>query len=474
MSGRFLRFHYGSHFRSGFNAEQRLLIENRNRAWNTLAIATNTHIKRLEHDLVQCSPALASVQTRLCTDPSRQNKIAWRAVLNELRPKINAADPTLNKTIAAIVSSSGIWWQNRDSLYADFVRVLRTNKNYLNEIRLKQRDDCRGNFNYRFQKPVKMADLISGRLPVQITCEGKHAIIRMPVHADGAGQYRFGQWPFTWHRDLPMDCLVRGINVIGRMVGAEWRLSVSILIEEPITIRKFESKRRAGVDVGWRLGPTGLRVATAVIDNEFQDLSLSSKWIEGMDYVFEIDEKLTESGKQAWINMGFTSGFPGWMAAEHALKSHDGAGAEWLKNSFNLRRERRNKLARLERERLDIYRKFAAMLAQSCDIIHIEKLDLRRLLDNDSKQSPQRKQQQRYAAVSILHECVDHASQRTGVALQRVDAYETTTEHIACGFINKPTREQMIACKGCGVLYDQDSNAALNIAASIKYAKGKK
>lgn len=466
----FLRFNYGSNFRSGFDAEQRMLIGERGRIWGLLSKQSNEHIKKLVDTLVLSSPALVSAQAKLKDNPSRQNKIAWRQVVNGLRPAINSEDHVLNKSIAVTLAESGMWWQNKDSLYSDFVRALRTNKNYLLPIRQRRHQDTCGNFTYRFQKPVTIADLEGGKLPVQIVRSGNHVLIRMPIHADGFGKYRMAEWPFTWHRDLPEKCSIRAINVIGRMEGAQWRLTVSFLIEEEILAAPPSKNRLCGVDVGWRLGPTGLRVATAIIDKKVLDFSLPIKWVLAMEYVLQIDQALDVDGLIAWTHAEMPQDYPGWAKAVEILKDSSSEPAQsWLNRSTNIRRERNNKHAKLERQRLNAYRNYAAELVDASDQIHVEKLDLRRLLANDSKQGPNQKRQQRFAAVSILQDCIKHACTRAGKQFKLVEAYSTTAMHLECGFLNSPSQDQLVICKGCGEVYDQDINAAKNIAASKKF-----
>lgn len=466
MSSVYSRFHFGSCYRDGFTAEERVLLNERAKTWNQLVIITNAHISELRSRLEVENPEIARVRLEMQTNPKADTKKAWSVMLQGLRARIQTEDSGLNSKIAEVIRNAPIWWPNRDSLYESFTRALRTNKNSLRPIRNAVLNHPHGNFCFRFQKGASFADLEQGKLPVQIFRNGDHGVIRMPIHADGFGKYRYAFWHFTFHRELPANCSIRGVNVIGKLVGAEWRLGVSFLITNPEpTAPVLHVPGRCGVDVGWRISEYGLRVATAAIDGKFEDLHLPPAWMRGMDYCDAIDAKLNESGAAAWIAAGRLGPYPGWIVMETTLHGiEDGPVMQWAESTEKMRRARKNRKARLERERLDIYRKFAARLTTLCSVVQIERLSLNKLLDPESNQGPRQKRQQRMAAVTILHQCIEHACTRVGIRVARKKAYDTTTKHFTCGHVNQPTHSQMVTCKQCGQVYDQDSNAALNIA----------
>jgi len=455
----YVRYHYGSRFRDGFNAEQRLLLQERNRAWNQLCDIANKYIVDLRTTIEAEDVRLVQLREELQQKPSYETKNAWKRSIRQFRDRISSIDPLLNKDIAQLIQKTSIWWMNKDMLYSNFVRALRTNKNTLRLIRHADLNKPHGSFTYRFTKGFTFNDLLEGRSAVKLNINGTHGQIDFPIHADGHGKYVYGSWEFTYHRPIPADAGLRGISVIGKMEGAQWRLGISFLLTRRIApVRKLPV--RCGLDVGWRLTDKGMRVATTFINGEYHALYLPQEWVNGCRHIDDIDVQLNKSAIKIWDGSGRKSKFPGWMAMERVMGEEC---RDWLTAYKCLRIERKNKKARLERQRLDIYKKFAADLANQCSVIHIEKLTLERLLNGESQQIPQRKKQQRLAAVSIIHQCIENSCLKSGTLLIRKNSAKTTTRHTACGYINEPSDQQLVKCGGCGVIYDQDENAALNI-----------
>ena len=93
----------------------------------------------------------------------------------------------------------------------------------------------------------------------------------------------------------------------------------------------------------------------------------------------------------------------------------------------------------------------------------MERLNLRALMFEDA-QLPIHRSQQSMAAVSELLRCVREAAESHGIAVVQVSPHLTTRQHIACGHINPPATGAVVHCKGCGLAYDPDENAARQIA----------
>ncbi|MHB1865875.1 MAG: zinc ribbon domain-containing protein, partial [Candidatus Saccharimonadales bacterium] len=56
------------------------------------------------------------------------------------------------------------------------------------------------------------------------------------------------------------------------------------------------------------------------------------------------------------------------------------------------------------------------------------------------------------------------AAQKYGSTVTEVSASGTTTVHAVCGAKNQAGSDVLVKCRQCSALYDQDENAAVNIA----------
>ncbi|MHB2009996.1 MAG: zinc ribbon domain-containing protein [Acidobacteriaceae bacterium] len=60
--------------------------------------------------------------------------------------------------------------------------------------------------------------------------------------------------------------------------------------------------------------------------------------------------------------------------------------------------------------------------------------------------------------------CLKRAAQKYGSTVTEVSASGTTTVHAVCGAKNQAGSDVLVKCMQCSALYDQDENAAVNIA----------
>ena len=450
----------GSYSREPLPEEARNLLLARQAIWNQLVAAFNDHLHQIrEHIATQFPQAHESLLA--CAPQSAQ----WFEAIKEVRAFIRSADAQLNPKITHILSRAPVWWQNKDELYADFIRAVRTNKYRLKPLQMRRGTGVYGSFNYRFQHPVKMSQLVGGSLPVKIAQEGRHGILTMPIHANGHGQYVYIHMPFTMHRDLS-NYQIHGIKLICRKEGANRRMIVSFLSSTPVIIPGPNPGARsitAAVDMGWRITTSGMRVATVCLDDGyFEELVLPAPWVLDMDYLADLSRHLTGLANEFALAHNLPAP-ASWMA----VKDYEGPWGVWGKSTQSMRNEYRNKQARLIRERLDIYHQFSARLATAADIILIEDLNLKAMLLPTADQGPEQKRQQRMAAITVLQNTLDNACRKRGKILKQVKAYNSSTIHVGCGYKNKPSRTNDIICKGCGEHYDQDRNAALALVKGL-------
>jgi hypothetical protein len=483
-SGIHLRYSYGNRNREGFSDQQCALLDEQRLLWNDLVVIHNDYIQAIKNESIE--PPLQSELYRLRRialaahkeNPSENTSKAlfsasrnWRKSMTELlkgKPELAA---TFYRRMSECGKNSGIFWHNKGAVLESFMaahKKLFVALSYMQKRSNNQMGKIEGNFAFRFQKPVHVARLFDESLPVEIkidTANPKFARLLLPIDSVSHGQYTVGEFEFTLHRPLPLDAQIKVINVSGRFEGAQWREAVSFLF---LTNHPAQTSPKPpgdiGIDFGWRMTSRGLRVATAAIGSDFESLHLPPAWVADMDYVADLDEQLDQDAAVAWSKDGNTD-IARWFILEKMeskFEPHSYTLA-WLKASAAMRAERKNKRARLERERKDIYWQFASRLVKVTDNIHIEKLNLVPMAKAGSKQGPEQRKQQGWAAISILIDVIKSAAVKAGTKVVPVEAYDTSRMHHLCKHINPISSKAFLTCAGCQLEYDPDENAALNI-----------
>jgi Putative transposase DNA-binding domain len=141
--------------------------------------------------------------------------------------------------------------------------------------------------------------------------------------------------------------------------------------------------------------------------------------------------------------------------------------AEWKQKHIHLWTWVVNLRDQLTRRRLELFRRFAAGLVKRYGIIFVEQFDLRWLSGKAPAEIARPSFGGKYrvaAAPGILRRVIENACRRTGVAFCRVPSKNTTRACYACGRIEEwDSAKHLFHTCACGVTWDQDYNAALQI-----------
>lgn len=444
------RYAYGSCERNGFEDRVKTVL---NELWAARTLCDATYNQWLRSiDVPGSLKALGKKRQRLARQGNASKELdqQWYALRRESQGAIDqkALWASINRAL------SPLWWQWRNIVFREMRQRLRLPIYNLAPVSIRNRpqNDSEGSVVYLFPRPVTIDRLLSGKTPVLLDCNGRHARLTMPV-ARQEKQYQTCSWDFTLHRPLPIDAKVYEVAVSGSLQSGQWRLGVSFLLELPDTEKvpvdrvaayyttskhyicghenlvtragdivcagckqSYDRDENAalwlrgtddgiGVDVGWRMTRQGLRVATAAIDeSRFESLHLSPAWILQWDYVEDLDAALNESA--LLVDPALASRRIPWMDLERGVTP---AALTWKEETFSKRQERRAKRLRLERWRLHLYRDFARRLAALGRPVRLEKLNLKNMMRADSRQGPAQKQQQQMAAVSELQRVIEEA-----------------------------------------------------------------
>ena len=474
MSNMHRRFTYGTPTRDGFDSVCLPVLEKHRQLFNAYVLVHN-------HYLDSVTDRIGVGYPREGEDINTARK-AWHAAARTHRddPFILAARATLRASVTGL--GSDVFWHNRRALWEQFFKLHLIATRDL--IRLAPRpasvtSRIKGFFTFKFKHPVMPETLLVDSMPseppsrgghVLICCPtgSKHAVVRIPIDQAAAGApYTYHDFAFVMHRPLPQDCKVHSITVSAYPHGATWRLQVSFLLNLPVPAANFDVQAPlASIDVGWRMTPDGLLVATTLIGDKLSRLVLPLAIVADFAYLENIEAELSRTARAA---AGPQLAFSGWRALLRT--AHTPASTSelklWAHTTRPMRHEALNLRARLARERLDLYRHYAAAVTSLSSAVAVEKLNLRKWsASTDQAPPPVHQSQKAMAAVSDLLRCLREACECTQRPFLLVPPQNTTRQHYACGHINSAATSASAAvhCAGCGQTYDPDENAARQIA----------
>ena len=117
-------------------------------------------------------------------------------------------------------------------------------------------------------------------------------------------------------------------------------------------------------------------------------------------------------------------------------------------------------------QRTDMFRNFAAVVAQRYGRIGLKDFDVSRIAASDELPKPARHYRQ-LAASAALRRQITQTARREGRQIVAIGG-PTTIRCAACGQLNSPVNRSALNwhCAGCGAIWDQDDNAARNMLAA--------
>jgi len=121
----------------------------------------------------------------------------------------------------------------------------------------------------------------------------------------------------------------------------------------------------------------------------------------------------------------------------------------------------------LTRRRLELYRRFAAQVAERYGTVYLERFDLRRVSrapKAEVEDIPITGKYRVIAAPGIFRMVVESTCRRSGVQVRRVRPRNSTLTCHSCGQLERwnVAKEVVHTCR-CGASWDQDYNAAVQI-----------
>lgn len=360
--------------------------------------------------------------------------------------------------------------------------------------------ETRPTHNKRGQ-PIPMADPNSRRSRSP-TRNSARAVVWVRVGSQGPG----GRLP-VWakvrvhlHRHPPADSRIKWVYLRRTYTGFGPRWIVQFVLDNETEAAWAQPDRAtegvAGLDLGWRKVDGGLRVAfladgsgatetivlsddhiamwehaqslQAIRDRNFD--AIRARLVEwfaraealpvwgGRWKLMSLDRWKSPNRLAAVVNHWRDHRFPGDPEIFEVMEA-------WRKQDRHLHDWSREEVRKADDKRRHLYRAAAKRVAQRYQTIKIEKLDLTKLRRKaaaaDEESGREAKHWMNVAAVGILRQYV-----REAVAnVQEVLAVNTTKSCHECGTVNEfdAKANLFFTCRGCGHLWDQDHNAAMNL-----------
>lgn len=335
--------------------------------------------------------------------------------------------------------------------------------------------------------------------------------VRMRVGSDGRDPI-WAEWHMIMHRPLPKGSVIKRARISVRRCAAReyWALELTVTVDDAAVARPSLSGAVA-IDVGWRVMPEGLRVATWQDDSGRSGellLPLDTGALGGIaqsDSLRSIRDKNFDTVRASlatWLGANTVPDWlkhaaatlPQWKSIERLTRlalrwrrerfDGDDEGYEtieaWRYNDHHLWCWEAERRLRAVKHRREQYRKLAAQLTSKYATVVLEDFDLREVARRPAAEQGATNETARrhrfLAAVGDLRMAIRSAASIRGCEVATVPSVNTTRTCNRCGRLERWDQENLVyhACGGCGALWDQDYNAALNLLERWERSKSEK
>ena len=453
-----------------------------------------------------------------------------------LKPELDRIEHARRSDVKAARNASGLWWGNYNAVCASYetarVRAMKSGA----ELKFHSFDGT-GRFTCQIQGGMSVAEFFSGKTQALVSADpvspdafwhpsrgarrrAARTVLRITVYTgkDESGKpfRRMLSFPMVVHREIPENATIKQVVVSRKRVGTEFRWSVTLTCTLPgsdLPGGGLAPSEACGIDLGWRLVPEGLRVATVASPFGIRHIVLPEKALKRMDHAEDLKSRI--DGELNRILLWFRAQWPalapsfpddlrdlflrhvrapkvsGRKLAGSILSWRDRhpdfrpdllpALEAWRKNNKRLTQEMDNLRDKIQAWRTDFYRNEAKRIAGEFAVIGLEDFDLREAAtletpegEKTDQPAPARANRVR-ASVSDLRKWLRLQAAKTGATVVEVPAKDTTRGCWKCGHVNTSSEPAVLVwtCNACGERWDQDENAARNILA-LASANGKR
>ena len=327
--------------------------------------------------------------------------------------------------------------------------------------------------------------------------------VKLRVGGDGQ-KPRWATLPVVIHRPLPENGRAKSVHLIRTRVADryEWKLLIAVQTSDPVPVSS--STMDVGIDIGWRLRDTGIRIGywdDGVNHGEYvvpSDLLSHLSHVDSLKSIRDRNFAPIRDELIAWIRNRDPElpELPEWFMERTRFLAQSKScrklamtvvlwrtrrfdGDEifnklevWRKQEQHLWTWERHEHTRALRHRREIYRGWAADLVSRFGTVFLEKFNISDVArrsttpedEQDNRNGTAHKQRQ-YVAVSTFRQAILSATSSRGCNVALVNPANTTRTCHACGYTEafNAAENLMHTCGACGLIWDQDANAARNI-----------
>lgn len=475
------------------------------RYWNALVEIEQQHQAQIEEALRQHCPYLDSLEDDAYW-ATRRETFANPAVKETLKP-LNAVRTALVRTARQQHAADGLYWGN----YLDVERNYKTARKTAAHRLSFKRPVPEGAVSVWFQKGLPSQEVWDGDSRFSVDRVHEDAWVspirgerrrlsrthgRLRVGSDGPRHPLYVEFDMVMHRPLPSEGVVRHVSLVRRRVGPGVKYALMVTVDESaLPLPQAAEGLVLGVDLGWRLMEEKVRVGyVATEDGQFRrDLVLPDRVMGGFAQLHglgSVRDNLFNGAKARLREALKTLKTPDWLRSETTTlalwrskrrlavlvslwrgQRFDGDAEvfanldAWLKRDRHLWRWEEDLRDQLLRHRREVYRLWAKELANMASTVVLEDFDLRGVIGDD-EELPIPARMRTEAAVSTLRDCIEAACRARGVKTLRVDPKNTTQQCHQCANLMQfdARKEVRVQCPHCGSQWDQDDNAARNLA----------
>jgi hypothetical protein len=308
------------------------------------------------------------------------------------------------------------------------------------------------------------------------------------------------EFPISMHRPLPDGGEIRWASLVRERIGLSFRHRVLITVRLPGPRGDGRPAAAVGVDVGWRITPNGLRVAYWYgTDGTHGELVLPHSDLEAFRQISSlnstirgayldtrsilqslVDRDALPSPVTSLVSAALSTSSPQTLVEIFdSWKSNRTPGdgdayatvSAWLKQHVHLWTWQVNQRDQLIKRRREAYRRFAAQLARQFGSAFLHDIPLQRVTSRPPivpGAAAAARQYRFIAAVSVLYSTLRHTFEREGGSAVRIKVNSATLACHACRAVDawNPAVTLSHTCSSCGLTWDQDYNAAINVLQS--------
>jgi hypothetical protein len=250
-------------------------------------------------------------------------KAARASAAGKIKPQLEAAQAQFYERVKAITRESELWWAHSEVVLERF-DVARSKA-------MKENADLwkKGPYNFplhlrvRWHNGLPFATLTStGSTVAKIAGTGRHRVLSIAVASEGRSK-EFVEVPFVLHREPLAGAIVRSVTLKRERVGAMYRWSVHITVQEPF---EFQPNNRSATYI---LQPTDRPGAIHT------DAALSDQYVLRTVHLEELQSKLDKKAGEFFKrgNFAWQVDPDTWQAERLAqLRDRDRVGYYALKS----------------------------------------------------------------------------------------------------------------------------------------------